>query len=120
MTIRECYEKSGEDFNEVFERLLTEDRIIRFAVKFFETTEVSELENALKTEDAESAFRAAHTFKGNALSMGFLSLAQKVSDIVELLRPRPSVKPDLKTASELFTGFKAEYERVKGIFQELQ
>ncbi|MCR5386477.1 MAG: Hpt domain-containing protein [Treponema sp.] len=120
MTIRECYEKCGEDFNEVYERLLSEDRIIRFAIKFFETPEFSELEKALEEKNADAAFRAAHTLKGNALSMGFLVLAQKISDIVELLRPRPSVEPGLDEALALFKDFKTEYERIKDIFQELQ
>ena len=61
MTVRECYEKIGSDFDKVLGRLGSEALVKRFAVKFLEDKSFEELTESLKEKDGEDAFRAAHT-----------------------------------------------------------
>ena len=64
MTVRECYEKIGSDFDKVLERMGSEALVKRFAIKFLEDKSFEELTESLKEKDGECAFRAAHTLKG--------------------------------------------------------
>ena len=47
MTIRECYESVGSDFDDVLGRLGSENLIRRFAVKFLDDKTFEELENSM-------------------------------------------------------------------------
>ena len=60
MTVRECYEKIGSDFDKVLGRMGSEALVKRFAVKFLEDKSFEELTESLKEKDGEDAFRAAH------------------------------------------------------------
>ena len=60
MTVRECYEKIGSDFDKVLERMGSEALVKRFAIKFLEDKSFEELTESLKEKDGEDAFRAAH------------------------------------------------------------
>ena len=118
MTIKECYEATGGDYSEILDRLGKEDRIVKFAKKFFQTGDMESLEESIKASDAENSFVIAHTMKGNALNIGFEVLAKKLSDLVELLRTRTMLNPNL--ARNLFDAAKAEYEKEKEVFSKLE
>lgn len=64
MTVQECYEKMGGDFNDVVKRLMTESLVKRFVVKFLKDDSYQNLCEGMKAENREEAFRAAHTLKG--------------------------------------------------------
>ena len=70
MTVRECYEKIGSDFDKVLGRMGSEALVKRFAVKFLEDKSFEELTESLKEKDGEDAFRAAHTLKGICANLG--------------------------------------------------
>ena len=59
MTIRECYEKTGSDY-----------------------------ESILEAKDGERAFRAAHTLKGVCINLGFDRLYNVSAELTEKLRGR--------------------------------
>ena len=63
MTIKECYEKVGSDYDGVLKRLGSEALVKRFAVKFLNDPSFQELTDGLAAQDGEKAFRAAHTLK---------------------------------------------------------
>ena len=88
MTIRECYEKIGGDFDGVLKRLGSEALVQRFAVKFVSDTSFSELKAGVEAQDAEKAFRGAHTLKGVCLNLGLDSLYSVSSELTESLRNR--------------------------------
>lgn len=67
MTIRECYEKMGSDYDAVLERIPSEAIITKFAKKFIDDASYSNLENAMTQNNAEEAFREVHTLKGICL-----------------------------------------------------
>lgn len=86
MTIRECYEMLGGDYEEVLSRLLKEERIMKYAVKFLDDTSFTLLCDALKEDKTEEAFRAAHTLKGVCQNLGFDRLYESAGRLTEMLR----------------------------------
>ena len=71
MTIRECYDELGLDFDAVLSRLVNEKLVQKFALKFLDDPSFQNLKDALDSKDVETAFRAAHTLKGVCLNLGF-------------------------------------------------
>lgn len=88
MTIEECYKEFDGDYQDVISRLITDARVEKFALRFLDTQELSQLETAMSAENWDDAFLAAHTLKGIALNLGFSNLAKKDSELTEVLRPR--------------------------------
>ena len=97
MTVRECYEKMGANYDDVFSRLRTDDRIARFLGKVAEDESFTLMCNSLKDKNMEEAFRAAHTLKGICLNLSITRLQESASRLTEALRGKtqydPSVEP---------------------------
>ena len=64
MTVRECYEELGSDFDKVLSRLVSEALVKKFALKFLDDPSFQSLQENLKAGNTREAFRAAHTLKG--------------------------------------------------------
>ena len=64
MTMRECYEVIGGNYEAVLERLHSEALIRRFTLKFLEDQSYLQLKQALENKNFEDAFRGAHTERG--------------------------------------------------------
>ena len=105
MTVRECYEQMGADFDNVLDRLGNEQMVQRFALKFLNDTSYQTLEETLKEKNVEQAFRAAHTLKGVCLNLGFDNLFTVSSELTERLRAG-----ELDGTEELFEKVKEQYE----------
>ena len=101
MTIKECYEKAGSDYEGVLKRLGSEALVKRFAVKFLNDPSFQDLTDGLNAQDGEKAFRAAHTLKGVCLNLGFTGLYKVSAELTEVLRGRET------------TGSDALYQQVK-------
>ena len=86
MTIQECYQKMGADYEDVLKRLYSESMIRKFARMFLDDDSYPKLEDALKKENVEEAFRAAHTLKGVCQNLGFTNLYQPAYELTEVLR----------------------------------
>ena len=86
MTIKECYDTFGGDFDGVVKRLIDENRVKRFALKFLDDTSMEQLRISLAANDQEAAFRAAHTIKGICQNLGFTQLAYSSGKLTEYLR----------------------------------
>ena len=71
MTVKECYEQMGADYEDVLGRLRNEALIRKFAKKFLEDGSFQMLKDGLAKKDGEMAFRAAHTLKGVCQNLGF-------------------------------------------------
>ena len=69
MTLSELYSSLGESLNEVLERLRMESRIAKYLKLFLSDPSFEELKNAFASQDAKTAFRAAHTLKGVAANL---------------------------------------------------
>ena len=86
MTVRECYEEMGADYEEVLRRLANEERVARFLLKFSCDESFDGLVKAVEESDYEVAFRAAHTLKGICLNLSITRLAESSSALTESLR----------------------------------
>ena len=96
MTVRECYEQMGADYEGVLGRLRSEVLIKKFAKKFLDDGSFRSLKDNLAQKNGEEAFRAAHTLKGVCQNLGF--------DITEKLRGR-----DTEGCEELLAKVEEQY-----------
>ena len=79
MTLRECYEAMGADYDGVMGRLRSERMVQKFALKFLADPSYELLTSSMAAENYEEAFRAAHTIKGVCQNLGFTALAKEVA-----------------------------------------
>jgi len=86
MDVRKCYEVIEGDYEDVKRRFLSDARIRRFALLFLKDDSMANLREAIREEDSEKAFHAAHTLKGVCLNLGLTGLYSPVNRITELLR----------------------------------
>lgn len=105
MNIKEFYEIVGGNYNDVLSRLNSEMLITRIVKKFAEDPSFKQLEEALKENNVDLAFRAAHTLKGICLNLGFDQLSNDAVAITEILRVG-----SLDGTAELFDSIKTSYD----------
>lgn len=86
MELKEFYAKVGGDYDVVLQRLPAPGMIKKFVGKFAKDPSYKELMGALQEENFENAFRAAHTIKGTAATLGLDTLANVASELTEQLR----------------------------------
>ena len=106
MTVKECYEQMGADYEGVLGRLRSEALIKKFAKNFLDDGSLDSLKKGLEEQNGEEAFRAAHTLKGVCQNLGFDNLYEASFDITEKLRGR-----DTSDCEEPFEKVKEEYRR---------
>ncbi len=88
MTLKECYETMGADYQDVLKRLMSEKLIQKFSLRFLEDKSFDELMAALDAGNGDDAFRGAHTLKGVSQNLGFTRLYQSSGALTESLRGR--------------------------------
>jgi HPt (histidine-containing phosphotransfer) domain-containing protein len=86
MTLQECYDAMGADYNEVMSRLRTEERTKKFLLKLPKDPSYEELCAALDKREIETAFRAAHTLKGVGQNLSLTPLYRSAAELCEALR----------------------------------
>lgn len=86
MTLQECYEKIGGDYAEVLGRLVNEERIRKYVLKFLEEPTYQMLCEAKAAGDDEAVFLHIHTLKGVSQNLGFGNLYRASSDLTEAVR----------------------------------
>lgn len=86
MTIQECYEKIGGDYDQVAKRLPSASLIHKFVLKFLDDRSYDKLRDAMEKGQRETAFRAAHTLKGVCGNLSFIRLMDSSSKLTEVLR----------------------------------
>ncbi len=109
MTIQECYEAIGGNYEEVLGRLQSEALIRKFTLKFLEDPSYLQLKLALENKNYEDAFRSAHTLKGVCQNLSFDRLYEVSHELTELLRDRTGAQPGISEAMEKVTEV---YERM--------
>lgn len=87
-SMREAYEKIGADYNGASVRLMGEEMLARFALKFLDDESMDKLEAAMAAGDVEGAFMAVHTLKGVSQNLGFDNLYEPA-----VVVPRRCVMP---------------------------
>ena len=91
ISMREAYEKIGANYDDACARLMGEEMLARFALKFLDDESMDKLEAAMAAGDAEGAFMAAHTLKGVSQNLGFDNLYEPARECMRCssnMRPR--------------------------------
>ena len=113
--LEKFYSAIGSNANPVIERFGGNAEITkRFIKKFAAEESYENLKKALASNEAEEAFRAAHTLKGICLNLGFDCLFEKSSIITEYLRSK-----NIVDASKFFPELEREYINLIALLQEL-
>ena len=107
MTLKEFYDSIGENYQDVLRRLCSEDLIRRLVIKFPQDETFPALQTALKQQNTEAAFRAAHTLKGVAVNLGFGQLYRAAAELTEVLRAG-----QIEAAPPLFAETEAAYQQI--------
>lgn len=89
----------GGDAERVLTRLPSEAMVRRFLHKFTDDPSFSALKAALEAEELPTAFRAAHTLKGTAATLGLDALSAAASALTEALRGADALPPAELTAA---------------------
>lgn len=115
MTVKECYEQMGADYEGVLRRMGSETVIRRFALKFLQDPSFNDLKESLQKNDREEAFCAAHTLKGVCLNLGLDELYEVSTEITEKLRGRESIGSE-----DLFKKVEEKYQKTVEAIRGLQ
>lgn len=107
MTCKEFYDIVGGDYENVVNRFMSEENVLRFIPRFLTDTSFSLLGQGMAGRDINLAYRAAHTLKGIAQSFGFADLGKSAAVLTEVLR-----KKTFDGADELFATVKSDYVKV--------
>lgn len=106
MTIQECYDMLGGNYEEVLGRLYSQALVEKFVGKFLGDDSFQRLDTAMGEQNFEEAFRAAHTLKGVADNLSFTRLRESSSAITEALRAQ-----DYGQAAQLLPQVRQDYDR---------
>lgn len=121
MTLQDCYQALGGDYDDVMGRLRKESMVEKFVFRFLEDQSFSVLCSAIQEKNREEAFRAAHTIKGVCQNLGFTKLLESSSDLTEALRTQweesvPSlferVTADYNQAAAAITAYRNQTENM--------
>lgn len=96
MELRQIYEQLQGDFDSVLGRLLTEERVKKYLLKFADKSMDQLIVDALEEKDYERAFREAHNLKGVCANLNLDKLEQSASALTEELRggePKGDITP---------------------------
>ncbi len=86
MTVREFYNAINADYDAVISRMVNETLIMKYLRKFPSDPNFAQLQQAVKEENYDTAYRAVHTLKGLCLSLGFESMSTPVIALNDDLR----------------------------------
>jgi HPt (histidine-containing phosphotransfer) domain-containing protein len=86
MTIREFYDVTNGDFENILKRMKTEERVEKYVIMFLKDPSFHELRNAMEENNIENAFCAAHTLKGVYNNLAFTEKEDAAVEITEMLR----------------------------------
>ena len=114
MTVQECYELAGADYRDAMERLGSEAFVEKFARRFLDDKSFQMIKDGIETQDAELAFRGAHTLKGVCINLGFQALYEVSRELTEILRGR-----ELVGYEEALEKVQEQYDRTIGAIQKL-
>lgn len=100
MTVKECYEKMGADYDSVMGRLRKDERVQKFLLKFLDDKSYELLCSSMEANDMNEAFRAAHTIKGVCQNLSLDPLYESASELAERLRNGQEYAEDVEVLVE--------------------
>ena len=113
MSLEIAYAAMGGDLETVRGRLLTDERIEKFAKIFLQDTSMQTLESALEAGDLPEAYRGAHTLKGVSRDLGFTPLFEAAAALSVALRlDDAGVPANMEAVPELMPAVRDAYATV--------
>lgn len=100
MTVKECYDSIGADYEDVLGRLRKDERIQKFLLKFLDDKSYELLCDSMEAKDMNEAFRAAHTLKGVCQNLSLTPLYQSSAVLAERLRDGQEYGDDVEALVE--------------------
>ena len=113
LTVKECYERLGADYEDVCCRLLSEERILRFLQMLLRDGSYQELCDAMGRQDYECAFRAAHTLKGVFFNLSLTLQGKCASALTEALRSRQENEEIRPLFEQMVSSYREMYEAIE-------
>ncbi len=96
MTVKECYEAIGADYEDVMGRLRKDERVQKFVLKLLDDKSYELLENSVASKDMSEA----HTLKGVCQNLSLTPLFQSASELAERLRNAQDYSEDMEPLLE--------------------
>lgn len=118
MTLKEFYDTIGGDYNEAMGRLMKEERILKYVLRFVDAPDYNNMIDAISQGDVETAFRTSHTLKGVCLNLAFGRLAKSSSELCEMYRNGPPTEDITPKLEEVKNDYAEVIEAIKNIDQE--
>ncbi len=117
MTLKECYEAMGGNYEEVMSRLRSEERVEKFLLKVLDDKSYELLLTSLEEKNIPEAFRAAHTLKGVSQNLSLTGLYHTSAVLSDVLRDRTEYGEDIEPP---FEELKKVYEHTIGCISQLK
>lgn len=111
MELKDFFAAVGGDSESVLPRFPSEAMVRRFLRKFPDDPSHEALKAALAAGDIPTAFRAAHTIKGTAATLGLDRLSAAASELTEALR-NASVLPPPQLAAAVEEAYEAAIAQI--------
>ena len=88
MTVEECYRAFGGDYEGTIDRLVTEELVTKYLIRFLNDPSYGSLVDAFSARGSKDrdAFQAVHTLKGLSLNLGMTQLTKSAAALTETLR----------------------------------
>lgn len=105
MNIKECYEIMDANYEDVHDRLINDELILRFNKKFLSSKDYYDMLKFLEEENYPEAFRMAHNIKGLCLNLSYSGLYTVINELCEALRhgkPNMDITPMLEVVAEKY------------------
>lgn len=120
MELEEFYKQVGGNFEDVKRRLLNEEFIRKFVLKFKDDETFDNLIDAFDKADYKEAFRFIHTLKGTSVNLGFDDLYQASCNLTECLREKENLNDEeLEEAGKLLQIVKNSYQKIIELIVQL-
>ncbi|MBR7007779.1 MAG: Hpt domain-containing protein [Ruminococcus sp.] len=86
MGLEQFYEHIGGELDEVRQRLIKDERIEKYVVRFAQSDDRPQLCSLLEQKDYKGAFMRAHDIKGTSATLGFPAVYSCASLLCDALR----------------------------------
>lgn len=114
MTVKECYEALEGNYDEVMSRLMKEDRVQKFVLKFLGDESWDLINTSVEAKDWNTAFRAAHTLKGVCQNLSFSKLYDSSHELTEAMRDGKALE-DYGLLEQVKKDYDQTIEAIRGL-----
>lgn len=113
VTVKECYDCIGGNYEEAKNRLLDDKRITKFLRMFTLDKSMQAITEALEKKDYAEAFNGAHSLKGVSQNMAFSRLSMEVEALTEDLRGGSPSENVMNLYQETYTDYQLVMQTIK-------